>query len=59
MMLRVEEHCRSTEYYTVEGYRKIEEFSIFEMDKIAWQKPFSSASDFAIKKSKKINIFLI
>ncbi len=30
-----------------------------EMDKIAWQKPFSSASDFAIKKSKKIHIFLI
>ena len=25
------------------------------MDKIAWQKPFSSASDFAIKKSKEIH----
>ncbi len=34
-------------------------FTMCEMDKIAWQKPFSSASDFAIKKSKKIHIFLI
>ena len=34
-------------------------FTMCEMDKIAWQKPFSSVSDFAIKKSKKIHIFLI
>ena len=32
---------------------------VCEMDKIAWQKPFSSASDFAIKNLKKRHIFLI
>ena len=34
-------------------------FRVCEMDKIAWQKPLSSAFDFAIKKLKKIHIFLI
>ena len=34
-------------------------FRVCEMDKNAWQKSFSSVFDFAIKKSKKIHIFLI